>query len=94
MHIPLGKVKTICAWVSGFECFGVASIITLGFTRGDNSTNEGGLLKDFRLWETQYANVLLEIPMDEANSRSVCPLSFHSSTLANIAADFDVFIIH
>ena len=38
-------------------------------------------------------NALLESPIDEANSRVDCPLSFHSSTLANIANDFDVFML-
>jgi hypothetical protein len=93
MHMPLGKVKTICDWTSGSGCFEVASILTLGLTKGDNSTNAGELLKDFRLLYTQYSNALLENPIDAANSRSVCPLFFHSSTLANIAADFGVFMI-
>ena len=93
MHIPLGNVKTICAWASGSSCFGVAPIITLGWTIGDNSTKAGELANDSRLLRTQYSNVLFESLDAAANSRSVLPLFFHSSTLANIAADFDVFII-
>ena len=91
--MPLEKLNTICVGVSGTRCFGVASIITMGLTRGDNFIKKGGLLKDFRLWETQYSKALLESPIDAANSRKVCPLFFHSSTLANIIADCGVFIV-
>ena len=93
MHIPLGKVKTICAWVSVSVCFEVASTLTLDLTKGDNSTKEGELSDNFLFLRSQYPNLLLEIPIDEVNSRIVSPLFSHSSILTNIAADFDIFMI-
>jgi hypothetical protein len=93
MHIPLGKVKIICAWVSVSGCFEVDSTLTLGLTKGDNSTKAGELPDNFRFLRSQYPNLLLEIPIDEVNARILSPLFSHSSILTNIAADFDIFIV-